>query len=245
MDEFRFSESRRAHHTSPLWKPLDSGGGRHSFNKKFSTASFQDQVLGSMPPPVATPKANLLANQLVMIDHLDGNRLLPRVHVDDQVFNNLCQPWVDTLVVKLLGKILSYNLLKDKQKRVWKLQSDFDLMAIANGYFMVKFNLEDDREQVVNGGSWMIDLSVPVVGKVWLRGHWYKVEYEGLRIIYSSCGRYGHYSKNCIHVKRPPTTISKGELEPPTESHNPESQNQGKKIGKGYWVRFDVKCWLI
>ncbi|KAI4324151.1 hypothetical protein L6164_023713 [Bauhinia variegata] len=109
-----------------------------------------------MPPPVATPKANLLSNQLVTIDHLDCNRLLPRVHVDDKVFNNFCQPWVDTLAVKLLGKILSYNLLKDKLKRVWKLQSNFDLMAIANGYFMVKFNLEDDREQVVNGGSWMV-----------------------------------------------------------------------------------------
>jgi hypothetical protein len=29
-----------------------------------------------------------------------------------------------------------------------------------------------------------VDLSVPVVGKIWFNGHWYKVQYEGLHIIY-------------------------------------------------------------
>lgn len=42
-----------------------------------------------------------------------------------------------------------------------------------------------------------VGLTQPVVGKVWLKGHWYKVEYEGLYLICASCGRYGHLARSC------------------------------------------------
>lgn len=42
-----------------------------------------------------------------------------------------------------------------------------------------------------------IDLTKPVVGKIWLNGHWYQVQYEGLHLICASCGCYGHLARNC------------------------------------------------
>lgn len=36
-----------------------------------------------------------------------------------------------------------------------------------------------------------INLTKPVIGKMWVNGHWYKVQYEGLHIICASCGCYG------------------------------------------------------
>lgn len=42
-----------------------------------------------------------------------------------------------------------------------------------------------------------IDLTKLVVGRVWLRNFWYKVEYEGLHRICSSCGCYGHLTREC------------------------------------------------
>jgi hypothetical protein len=38
---------------------------------------------------------------------------------------------------------------------------------------------------------------MPVVGKIWVNGHWYKVQYEGLHIICTNCGCYGHLGRNC------------------------------------------------
>jgi len=35
-----------------------------------------------------------------------------------------------------------------------------------------------------------------VLGKVWIWGHWYKVEYEGLHI-YGNCGCYRHHGRSC------------------------------------------------
>jgi hypothetical protein len=56
-----------------------------------------------------------------------------------------------------------------------------------------------------------IDLTKPVVGKVWINGHWYKVQYEGLHIICAACGCYGHVTRNCT---KPTTTIEAVEKTP-------------------------------
>jgi hypothetical protein len=48
-----------------------------------------------------------------------------------------------------------------------------------------------------------IDLNKPVVGKVWMRNFWYQVEYEGLHRICSTCGCYGHLTRQCT-VKATP-----------------------------------------
>ncbi|KAG6789901.1 hypothetical protein POTOM_006033 [Populus tomentosa] len=163
--------------------------------------------------------------------------------------------------------------MQSRLKSAWKLSGGFELMDIGNGYFMVKFDIAEDRERVINGGPWMIfdyyltmqkwtadfvassvlinrtmvwvrvpslnlvfydenflpamasalgtpfkvdmntlnvergrfaricieiDLDQPAVGRIWIRDHWYKVEYEGLHIICSKCGCYGHFGKDCL-----------------------------------------------
>lgn len=60
-----------------------------------------------------------------------------------------------------------------------------------------------------------IDLNQPVVGKVCLNDHWYKVSYEGLHIICSNCGCYGHLGRNC---KAPPPEIQPKLPVPPKET---------------------------
>jgi hypothetical protein len=65
-----------------------------------------------------------------------------------------------------------------------------------------------------------IDLNEPVVGKVWLKGFWYKVEYEGLHIICSSCGRYGHHTRNCTYKSIPPPVEARVNGERPSGPGN-------------------------
>nr|KYP43663.1 Transposon TX1 uncharacterized [Cajanus cajan] len=43
-----------------------------------------------------------------------------------------------------------------------------------------------------------INLNEPVVGRFFLNGVWYNVEYEGLHLLCSSCGCYGHVLRNSI-----------------------------------------------
>ncbi|KAJ6965369.1 hypothetical protein NC652_003298 [Populus alba x Populus x berolinensis] len=89
-------------------------------------------------------KSNLLDRKLVRIEHENGNRLLPKILIDDSIFND---PWHDSLVITLLGKDVGYFQMQSRLKSAWD---------IGNGYFMVKFDIAEDRERVINGAPWMI-----------------------------------------------------------------------------------------
>lgn len=78
------------------------------------------------------------------------------VHIADSVFQGLCAPWQDALVVKLLDKSLGYNFMKDRVTKLWRLSARFDIMDIGHDFYMVKFETEVDRTKVMEGGPWMI-----------------------------------------------------------------------------------------
>nr|KYP54968.1 hypothetical protein KK1_001169 [Cajanus cajan] len=42
-----------------------------------------------------------------------------------------------------------------------------------------------------------ISLDEPVAGRLWFRNVWFKIEYEGLHLLCSECGRYGHLARDC------------------------------------------------
>jgi len=47
-----------------------------------------------------------------------------------------------------------------------------------------------------------------VVGRIWIKDHWYNVEYEGLHIICGKYGCYGHYDRDYKLVRGiGPTTV--------------------------------------
>ncbi|KHN17266.1 hypothetical protein glysoja_010725, partial [Glycine soja] len=62
----------------------------------------------------------------------------------------------DALVIKLLGKNIGLQLMKEKLTRLWKLGSGFEMLHIGNGYFTVKFDSKEDRTKVIQEGPWII-----------------------------------------------------------------------------------------
>ena len=47
-----------------------------------------------------------------------------------------------------------------------------------------------------------IDLNKPVVGRICVEGKWYTIVYEGLHIICSHCGCYGHHARDCSNFRK-------------------------------------------
>lgn len=230
----------------------------------------------------------MIEKKLVRIEHENGNRLLPKVYLEPTVFQELCTPWKDAIVVKLLGKNLGYHTMRERLQKIWRPQGGFEIMDNDNGFYMVKFDQAADKEKVITGGPWLIfdhclavthrspefaspnakvnktivwvrfpglnlvyydesfllamasalgrpikvdtntlkiergkfarvcietDLTMPVVGKIWVNGHWYKVQYEGgpssdlhqLRLLQSSRKELPHHTSQNHHC-RPSTT---------------------------------------
>ncbi|KAJ6680446.1 hypothetical protein OIU79_020030 [Salix purpurea] len=119
--EAEFSGTQSGHETIPE-KPPDLDGGAKSFSISGTTfqgqISFRDKVLGTKSAPPMREKIDLLREKLVRIEYEDGNRLLPKVHLDDKVFTELCYPWCDALIVKLLGKNIGICIEVDLDKPV-------------------------------------------------------------------------------------------------------------------------------
>ena len=75
-----------------------------------------------------------------------------------KVVEELCLPWQDMLVIKQLGKSVVFFFFGyvGSIKGSWKLQKGFDLMDIDNSFCLIKFHMEDDRSEVIEGGPWMV-----------------------------------------------------------------------------------------
>uniref|UniRef100_A0A2C9UAB1 DUF4283 domain-containing protein n=1 Tax=Manihot esculenta TaxID=3983 RepID=A0A2C9UAB1_MANES len=61
-----------------------------------------------------------------------------------------------TLTIKLLGKSIGYNYLVRWLKEIWKPLARIDVIAMDNGYFLVKFLSKKDLNQALLEGPWMI-----------------------------------------------------------------------------------------
>lgn len=88
--------------------------------------------------------------------HWREDRLLPKIFLDDKSFNDLCYPWGDSLIIKLLGKNIGYTQMNSRLSALWKLNGGFDLMDVGHGFFMAKFDQENDRQKVMDGDPWII-----------------------------------------------------------------------------------------
>ncbi|XP_020211516.1 uncharacterized protein LOC109796245 [Cajanus cajan] len=243
--------------------------------KTSQTLTFKEKVLGA---PAKRPAVrDLIQEGAMTLKFEGGDRLLPKFSITAPTLKQLCEPWEQCLVIKLLGREVGFLTLRDRLPALWKIQGGFELLDVSNGYFMVKFDLEADRERVMHWGPWMlfdhylivrpwslefvasatkvdstlvwirfpglgvmfydesvlltiasaigkpvkvdlntlnmtrgrfaracveINLEEPVVGRFFLNGVWYNVEYEGLHLLCSSCGCYGHVLQNCPHAAR-------------------------------------------
>nr|KYP70390.1 hypothetical protein KK1_009606 [Cajanus cajan] len=240
------------------------------------TMTFKEKVLGA--PAMRPVVRDLIKEGVMTLDFEGEDRLLPKFSITAPTLKQLCEPWEQCLVIKLLGRDVGFLTLRDRLPALWKVQGGLELLDVSHGYFMVKFDLEADRERVMHGGPWMlfdhylivrpwspefvasatkvdstlvwvrfpglgvmfydesvlltiasaigkpvkvdlntlnmtrgrfarvcveINLNEPVVGRFFLNGVWYNVEYEGLHLLCSSCGCYGHILRNCPHAARP------------------------------------------
>lgn len=132
--------------------PSDDGGGGGPPNQK----SFRDLVVSQRQLLSPHPNVDLIQQKLARIKYEGGNPMKPMVFIDDSIYEGLCAPWEDTLLIKLLGKTVGYHFLKEKLVRLWKLSSYFDIFDIGNGYYMLKFSDEDDKKKVMEEGTWTI-----------------------------------------------------------------------------------------
>ncbi|KAI9094458.1 hypothetical protein K1719_026683 [Acacia pycnantha] len=61
-----------------------------------------------------------------------------------------------TLVIKLLGRTITYLALVAKTQALWQTRGFFQLVDMAGGFYLATFDLEEDYIKALMGGLWMI-----------------------------------------------------------------------------------------
>ena len=87
--------------------------------------------------------------------------IIPRTIVDYG-----CQPWKLSLVGKFLGRSISLDKVHLGLSALWNPQSDWEIFAMAYGYFIFRFTSPSDLDWILFDGPCVLDDVVLALG------HW-------------------------------------------------------------------------
>ncbi|XP_034214774.1 uncharacterized protein LOC117627015 [Prunus dulcis] len=111
--------------------------------------SFKDKVSGL---------SGMAEDHLIIGDGdcvvMDGD--IPSINFSESIKDCLYRPWRTSVIIKLMGRPLTYNFLRARLLHRWALKGPMSLIDLENNYFIVKFLLEEDMQYVLIGGPWQI-----------------------------------------------------------------------------------------
>ncbi|XP_021611705.1 uncharacterized protein LOC110614472 [Manihot esculenta] len=86
----------------------------------------------------------------------EKDELCPEIRLSREEKERLYKLWSRSLLIKLMGKTISYTYLLWRIKEPCKPTSPIDIISIENVFYLVKFNSADDYEHALLEGPWVI-----------------------------------------------------------------------------------------
>ncbi|XP_057441998.1 uncharacterized protein LOC130733752 [Lotus japonicus] len=118
--------------------------------------TFKEKVLGARKASETEEFVNLVTKGVMKMDYAENNTSFPMFSIEPTMYREICKPWEDCLVVKLLGKHIGYGALCEKLKSMWKLTGGYEIRDVHHGYFLVKFDKAEDKARAISGAPWLI-----------------------------------------------------------------------------------------
>lgn len=78
------------------------------------------------------------------------------VEISAEECKRLWRPWSRALVVKLLGRSISFRVLSQRLTDIWSLNYRIDIIDLEDGYYVIRFYSKEDYTHVLEGGPWTI-----------------------------------------------------------------------------------------
>ncbi|CAL8132773.1 unnamed protein product [Prunus armeniaca] len=81
----------------------------------------------------------------------------PSIKFSEHVKERLYRPWRTSIIIKLMGKSHTYNFVLARLQHRWgMIKGPWKLIDLENGFFIVRFVLEEDMKVILCGGPWVI-----------------------------------------------------------------------------------------
>jgi hypothetical protein len=65
-------------------------------------------------------------------------------------------PWASSLIVKTFGRNVGFMYISTKTRSLWNPVGRMDCIDIGHDYFLIKFELQTDLDNVLKGGPWFV-----------------------------------------------------------------------------------------
>lgn len=78
------------------------------------------------------------------------------ITVPSHEWKKLCRPWRRALIVKLLGRTISYRVLSQRLTTMWSSNCRLDIVDLEDGYYVVRFFSKKDYDHALENGPWTI-----------------------------------------------------------------------------------------
>ncbi|MBA0571870.1 hypothetical protein Golob_002239 [Gossypium lobatum] len=89
----------------------------------------------------------------VTTEMIDG---IPSITFSERVHKFIERKMATTIPVKLLGQKIAFNAFLNKVMMLWNSKHPFQLIDLENDYYLVRFNDEEDYNNVLTSGPWVI-----------------------------------------------------------------------------------------
>jgi len=73
--------------------------------------------------------------------------------------------WTNSILIYLVGKRPYYVYLKAYIERTWMPKGKFQFFARENGFYLIQFEKEEDCNNILTGGPWMMDGKLIIMRK--------------------------------------------------------------------------------
>jgi len=64
--------------------------------------------------------------------------------------------WGKAIIVKIFGHSLGYSFLVERLRSMWKPVGKVDCVNVGHDFFLIKFELQSDLDEVIKGGPWFV-----------------------------------------------------------------------------------------
>ncbi|OMP01255.1 reverse transcriptase [Corchorus capsularis] len=120
----------------------------------FPRLSFRDAALGSQNRGMYDELGSLESDEGLI--HVSTHGGWPKISLSERFKSHIRRQWERCIIVKLLGRSVSFRVLNEKIHKMWNPKGEMSLVDLGMGYFLVRFASTDDLAFAMEEGPWTI-----------------------------------------------------------------------------------------
>ncbi|CAN1149282.1 hypothetical protein LINPERHAP2_LOCUS16931, partial [Linum perenne] len=116
--------------------------------------SYSNVLTGSLPQPQTSSQPWICVGEKDIVSSISND--VRSLKLSKEFKEKLCQPWSNTVVIRLLGKSIGYSYLCNCLRSMWKPLGNMHMIDVDMDCFLVRFGADKDYLKALTGGPWMI-----------------------------------------------------------------------------------------